>query len=147
MAAALVRKQATIHSFPVDLDGTVWVPVASTGLDRPFMFISSQDNGRNVDPTWASLWAHLRGWRLDLRLAGAEQLTFSDGAALYPQAAGALGLTPDGLAQLVGTINGERAVAVEQAYVRAFFGLWLRHRDSHLLDKPSARYPEITFIR
>jgi|CZLB01.1.fsa_nt_gi predicted dienelactone hydrolase len=130
----------------IDLDGTVYGPVAATGLDRPFMFISAQDNGRNVDPTWASLWAHLRGWRLDLRLAGAEHLTFSDGAVLYPQAAHALGLTPAGLAQLVGTINGERAIAAERAYVRAFFDLWLRHHDSHLLDKPSPRYPAMTFI-
>ncbi|HEX6523027.1 MAG TPA: lipase [Streptosporangiaceae bacterium] len=131
----------------IDLDGTVWGPVAATGLDRPFMFLSSQDNGRTVDPTWRQLWQHLRGWHLDLRLAGAEHLAFSDAAVLYPQAAPALGLTPRQLDQLTGTINGNRAVAVESAYIRAFFDRWLRHHDSRLLDKPSPRYPEIQFIR
>ena len=111
------------------------------------MLVSSQDNGRNVDPTWAELWKNLRGWRVDLRLAGAEHLAFSDGAVLYPQAASALGLTTSQLAQLVGTISGDRAVAVESTYVRAFFDRWLRHHDSCLLAGPSPRYPEIKFIR
>ena len=130
----------------IDLDGTVWGPVAATGLDRPFMLMSSQDNGRNVDPTWKELWKTLRGWRLDLRLAGAEHLAFSDGAVLYPQAMPVLGLTTGQLAQLVGTIGGYRAIAVESAYVRAFFDRWLRHHDSRLLAGPSPRYPEIEFI-
>jgi hypothetical protein len=130
----------------IDLDGTVWGPVAGTGLDRPFLFISSQDNGRDVDPTWAALWAHLRGWRLDLRLAGTQHLSFSDGMALYPQAAAALGLSPAQLAQLVGTIGAGRAITVQRAYIRAFFDRWLRHRDSRLLDKPSPRYPEMQFV-
>jgi hypothetical protein len=68
-----------------DLDGTIYGPVVTKGLNRPFLLISAQDNGRNVDSTWASFWAHLRGWRLDLRLKGAEHLAFSDIATLYPQ--------------------------------------------------------------
>jgi predicted dienelactone hydrolase len=131
----------------VDLDGTVWGPVAATGLDRPFMLVSSQDNGRNVDPTWQQLWQHLRGWRLDLRLTGAEHLTFSDAAVLYPQASAVLGLTSRQLDQLVGTIDGTRAVVAESAYVQAFFDRWLRHSRSALLDEPSPRYPEMQFIR
>lgn len=71
-----------------DLDGTIYGPVAARGLDRPFLLVSSQDNGRDVDPTWASLWSHLRGWRLDLRLAGAEHLSFSDAVTLYPPGRG-----------------------------------------------------------
>jgi predicted dienelactone hydrolase len=130
----------------IDLDGTIWGPVARKGLDRPFMLISSQDNGRNVDPTWASFWAHLRGWRLDLRLKGAEHLAFSDAATLYPQAAHVLHLTAAQLHQLIGTINGNRAITVERAYILAFFDLQLRHQNTHLLDHPSPAYPEMQFI-
>jgi hypothetical protein len=71
----------------VDLDGTLWGPVVRKGLDWPFLLISGLDDGRNIDPTWASFWAHLRGWRRELRLRGAEHLAFSDAATLYPQAA------------------------------------------------------------
>ncbi|MBV9381394.1 MAG: lipase, partial [Streptosporangiaceae bacterium] len=130
----------------IDLDGTIYGPVASKGLDRPFLLISSQDNGRNVDHTWASFWAHLRGWRLDLRLRGAEHLAFSDAVSLYPQAAPYLHLAPAQLAKLVGTISGTRAIAIERAYVRAFFDLQLRHRDTGLLGRPSPAYPEIQFV-
>jgi len=82
----------------IDLDGTIYGPVARKGLDRPFLLISSQDNGRDVDPTWASFWSHLRGWRLDLRLEGTEHLAFSDAVTLSPQAAAVLHLTPAQLA-------------------------------------------------
>jgi predicted dienelactone hydrolase len=130
----------------IDLDGTIWGPAASKGLDRPFLLISAQDNGRSIDPTWASFWAHLRGWRLDLRLTGAEHLSFTDAVTLYPQAAPVLHLTAAQLAQLVGTINGERAITVERAYVRAFFDLQLRHHDTGLLDRPAPAYPEMQYI-
>jgi hypothetical protein len=129
-----------------DLDGTIYGPVAAQGLDRPFLLVSSQDNGRDVDPTWASLWSHLRGWRLDLRLAGAEHLSFSDAVTLYHQAAPVLHLTPAQLAGLVGTIGGTRAVVIERAYLRAFFDLQLRHHDDGLLDHPSAAYPQMQFV-
>jgi pimeloyl-ACP methyl ester carboxylesterase len=130
----------------IDLDGTIWGPAAAKGLDRPFLLMSAQDNGRNVDPTWASFWARLRGWRLDLRLAGAEHLSFTDAVTLYHQAAPVLHLTAAQLARLVGTIKGRRAVAIERAYIRSFFDLQLRHRDTHLLDHPSPAYPEMQFI-
>lgn len=130
----------------IDLDGTIWGPAARKGLDRPFMLISAQDNGRNVDRTWASFWAHLRGWHLELRLKGAEHLAFSDAAALYPQAARVLHLTAVQLTQLIATINGNRAITVERAYILAFFDLQLRHQDTHLLDHPSPAYPEMQFV-
>jgi hypothetical protein len=39
-----------------------------------------------------------------------------------------------------------RGVAAERAYIRAFFDLWLRDRDTHLLDGPSAELPELLFM-
>ncbi|MDX2968397.1 hypothetical protein PWY87_25635 [Kribbella solani] len=50
------------------------------------------------------------------------------------------------LTEAVGTIDADRAVAAERAYLGAFFELHLRHRDQHLLSQPSRRYPEIEFI-
>jgi hypothetical protein len=65
---------------------------------------------------------------------------------LLPQAAPLIGLPPSVVAQDIGTIDPERALAAERAYVLAFFDRTLRHRDGHLLDGPSPRFPEIQFI-
>ena len=45
--------------------------VVEAGLDRPVMLIAAQNHGRDSDPSWATFWANLRGWRLNLRLTGA----------------------------------------------------------------------------
>jgi len=52
----------------INLDGTFYGPVVQAGLDRPFMLMSSELHDRNDDDSWAELWPHLRGWRLDLKL-------------------------------------------------------------------------------
>ena len=33
-----------------------------------------------------------------------------------------------------------------RAYLTAFFTLHLRHRNNHLLDRPSRRFPEMRFV-
>ena len=47
--------------------------------------------------------------------------------------------------ELIGTINGPRAVTVERAYLNAWFDTYLRRRSSPLLIGPSPRYPEVVF--
>jgi hypothetical protein len=44
-------------------------------------------------------------------------------------------------------VNPARAVAAEDAYIAAFFGRFLGAGGGHLLDGPSPRYPDITFVR
>jgi predicted dienelactone hydrolase len=131
----------------IDMDGTLYGPVVTAGLDRPFMLMSSQDHNRDNDPTWAAFWAVQRGAKLDLKLTNSQHTSYSDGEALYPEIAPLIGLPPSQQAQLIGTIDPARAVAAERAYVRAFFNRTLRHRDGDLLDGPSPRFPEIQFVR
>ncbi|WP_207400710.1 alpha/beta hydrolase family protein [Actinomadura roseirufa] len=132
-----------------DLDGSIPGPVASTGLDRPFLLMSNATHGRDNDPTWEEFWGHLRGWRRELRLRDSGHQTYTDDAPLARQLIEALPLSPPVVAQLterIGTIDAGRAVAAERAYLGSFFDLHLRHRDDHLLSGPSPRYPEITFV-
>jgi hypothetical protein len=56
------------------------------------------------------------------------------------------GLPQDIIEDEIGTVDPVRAVAAERTYVTSFFDRWLRHRDDHLLDGPSPRYPDITFV-
>jgi hypothetical protein len=130
----------------VNLDGGLFGPVVAAGLARPFMLVGAQEHGRDNDPTWAQFWANLRGWRLNLRLAGAAHNSFTDFQALLPQVAGVLNLPPEVVQQQIGTIDPQRSVINQRAYVTAFFDLHLRHRDGRLLAHPSHRFPEMQFV-
>ncbi|QHY97341.1 isoform II [Streptomyces sp. S4.7] len=134
----------------VDLDGSINGTVAATGLDRPFLLMSNADHGRHNDPSWAEFWSHLRGWHLDLRLRRSGHHTYTDLSPLAQQLEKALPIPPEVVAALttrIGTINADRAVAAERAYLSAFFDLHLRDQDDHLLSGPSPRYPDIEFVR
>src|SRR4051812_1827231 len=130
----------------VNLDGTLFGPVVAAGLDRPFMLVGAQQHGRDDDATWAQFWAHLRGWRLNLQLTGSAHNSFTDIQVLLPQIADVLNLPPEVVQQLIGTIDPQRSISNQRAYVTAFFDLHLRHRDRRLLDHPSPRFPEMQFV-
>lgn len=129
----------------INLDGTLWTPEATAGSDRPFLQFGKQDLDRFQATTWAAFWTNQRGPKLQLNLTGSTHGTFGDFAVLLPQVAPTLGRTPDEVARVVGTIDGQRAVTVLRKYINAYFDLHLRHRPNHLLKGPSARYPEIQF--
>jgi dienelactone hydrolase len=151
----------------VNLDGTMahglgisedwpYLPgeVVRRGLDRPFMlFGNARHNHLSTeppptgDPSWREFWSNQRGWKLDITLRQSEHGSFSDLQVGLPQIAGALGLPPGTFEPFIGTIDPERSIAAQRAYVAAFFDLHLRHRDDHLLDGPSPAYPEIEFVR
>jgi hypothetical protein len=57
-----------------------------------------------------------------------------------------LNLPPDAVQQLIGTIDPHRSIINQRAYLTAFFTLHLRHRNNHLLDRPSRRFPEMRFV-
>lgn len=130
----------------IDLDGTLFGPVAVTGLNRPFMLLSAGDHNRDNDPSWVSFWNASTGWKRDFQLLGSVHGSYFDGEVLFPQLAEALGLTPTQLTTKVGTIDPARAITVESTYVDAFFDQHLRHDPRHLLDGPSPRFPEIVFM-
>jgi hypothetical protein len=156
-AAQAMYEDARIRA-GIDIDGTVespfipdsmdLAPVFGHGLDRPFMFMGDPGTSHNTVPSWQSLWNHSRGWHVDLTLTGATgENSYKDAMSLIPQIARQLGLPDSFVTRQIGTVDRARAVAAEQAYVSAFFNRWLRGDDNHLLDGPSPRYPEFTFVR
>jgi len=50
------------------------------------------------------------------------------------------------LRPLIGTIDPDRSIAAQRAYIAAFLDLHVRHLDTHLLDGPSPAFPEVQFI-
>ncbi|MFJ6836251.1 alpha/beta hydrolase family protein [Streptomyces sp. NPDC091209] len=130
-----------------NLDGQFFGTAPSKDLDRPFMLFSSGTHNRNTDSSWRTMWSHLKGYRVDIQLHGAAHLAFSDNEAMVHQEAGLLGLSQAQLQQQYGTIDPNRAIAVQRTYLAAFFDQTLRKQHSTLLDGPDKKYPEISFVR
>lgn len=131
-----------------DNDGKNLSTVAEHGLSKPFLLMGSQAGGRHAanNRSWAALWNASRGWHRDLYLTGSGHGSYTDGEALLPQIARQVTLPPGVLAG-IGSVDPGGAVAANRSYVAAFFDRWLRHRDDGLLNGPSARFPQMTFVR
>ncbi|WP_236653661.1 alpha/beta hydrolase family protein [Streptacidiphilus melanogenes] len=129
-----------------DLDGQFFGSAPSKNLNRPFLLFSSATHNRNDDSSWRTLWSHLTGYHLDIQLAGAAHLSFSDNEALVPEYARLTGESPYQVQQQFGTIDPDRAIQVQRVYLAAFFDQELRGHHSTLLDGPSKTYPEIGFV-
>ncbi|MFJ5901144.1 alpha/beta hydrolase family protein [Streptomyces sp. NPDC093064] len=128
----------------LSLDGPMQ-PTITTDLDRPFMMMTAVFT-RAAMPDVAELWTHLRSWRLNIQADGAIHRSYGDYATLIPQAGKILGMTSQQIQDMIGTLDPAQAVRIQQAYPLAFFNLHLRQRRTHLLDGPTAAFPEVKFI-
>ncbi|MER0450042.1 acetylhydrolase [Streptomyces sp. Edi4] len=130
----------------LSLDGLMQMnPPLAGDLDRPFMMMSAEFT-RAADPEAAAFWSHLRGWRLNIRAEGAVHISYGDNEALFPQVAKVRGWSEQQLQKVIGTLDPDQAVKIQQAYPLAFFDAHLRHRQGHLLDGPSPAFPAVTFL-
>ncbi|MET9469787.1 acetylhydrolase [Streptomyces sp. NPDC006544] len=120
-------------------------PPLAGDLDRPFMMMSAEFT-RATDPAAAAFWSLLRGSRLNIQAQGAAHVSYGDNEALFPQVAKLLGWSGQQLQDVIGTLDSEQAVRIQQAYPLAFFDEHLRHRPGHLLDGPSPAFPAVTFL-
>ena len=129
-----------------NLDGQFFGTAPSKDLTRPFMLFSSGSHNRNNDSSWRTMWSHLKGYKVDIKLKGAAHLSFSDNEWMVAQEANLLGLSKAQLQQQYGTIDPTRAIAVQRVYLAAFFDQELLKKHSTLLDGTSSKYPEISFV-
>lgn len=143
-AAAAMLEDPRIQA-GVNLDGTLFGPVIEAGLDRPFMLVGSQDHSRDTDETWDKFWANQLGWRLNLQLTGSGHNSFTDYQALVPPLAGVLDLPPQAVHDLIGSVDADRSITNQRAYLTAFFNQHLRRCHNRLLQQPSPRFPEMQF--
>jgi predicted dienelactone hydrolase len=143
-ATALVMTQDRRVRAGLGLDGPMQSVPPVSDIDRPFMLMTARHT-RAAEHSVEELWSRLRGWRLDVQAGGAAHASYCDHQWLIPQLARITGMSDEELAGWVGTLDPARAVRIQQAYPLAFFDLHLRHR-GHLLDGPSAAFPEVRFI-
>ncbi|KAI0420629.1 platelet-activating factor acetylhydrolase [Xylaria grammica] len=127
-----------------DLDGGVYGTVVQEGTDSPFLYMRAQNHTHITDPTWAEAWPHLRGFKREYSVNGTEHGSFTDGPILGDifgdEALGIFG-------SFLGTIKGTRIFAIENAFLGAFFGRFLKGEGGELLDgKGLDQWPEVTLV-
>ncbi|MGW6023254.1 alpha/beta hydrolase [Streptomyces sp. NPDC055099] len=135
-----INMDGTLENNP-EPNGTNLTPVARHGLSGPFLLMGRQGSDRTTEPSWRAFWSHSTGWKRNLTLRGSLHQTYTDLAALLPQA----GVGKTVVEKHIGTVDPGRAVAAQRAYTTSFFDRWLRDEDDHLLDGPSGKYPEVEF--
>lgn len=120
----------------INMDGTTFASIPQSGLSRPFLFLGTQaKHTPDKDPTWVRDWTLMTGWKRWLVVAGTQHASFSDYALLGDE----LGI------DYGADLSAARSLEITRRYTRAFFDLHLRSEPQPLLDRPSARYPEVKF--
>jgi dienelactone hydrolase len=140
-ATALVMNVDPRVRAGLSFDGPMESQPRPTEIDRPFMLMTAEFSRADAEAV-AEFWALLRGWRLNVRAAGAVHSSYIDHQWLIPQ----IGLSGDELESFIGTLEPGRAVRVQQAYPLAFFDLHLRHRRGRLLAGPTPAFPEVRYV-
>jgi predicted dienelactone hydrolase len=124
----------------INMDGILVGPVVQSGVTKPFLQVAAGE----IHPSWKSFGEKSSGWKREAHFAGAAHLSFSDLQAMIPQVSEKLKDVP--VAELIGTIDPDRSIAAQRAYVTAFFDLHLRGRRTPLFDGPSATYPDVKIL-
>ncbi|MBO2451270.1 lipase [Actinomadura barringtoniae] len=141
----------------IDFDGTMeysdgaLVPVARTGLNRPFMLMGAATGGtpqtHRTSRSWKAFWDHSSGWKRDLNVPAGSHYSYTDLQTILPALSKPLGLPADKVRDFVGTVDPDRMTSALRAYVTAFFDRHLRGRTEPLLNGPSPAHPDVRFIR
>lgn len=128
----------------INLDGSMFGDVVEKGLKRPFMLFAHTGKNITTDPTWQAIWPKLTGWKRELILDESAHYTFSDLLDVL-SVLGFAGMLPVAAGEILGTIDGGRALEIVTAYVVAFFDFILKEKKEGILSAPSAAYPEVSF--
>lgn len=144
----------------VNFDGMLAGPVVEKGLDRPFInFGHSGTLGpKEGYASWGEVWPHLRGYRLQLQLKGAEHMTFSDMPVVLDSAPSARMLRNDSVSHLgqlpgigmlpgVGSLPGLRVRTILTDFITSASRFFLSGKKCQLLTGPSSQYPELVYMR
>jgi hypothetical protein len=123
------------------MDGSLFAPITTEGTDKPFLEFGEETHTHFTDPTINMTWAHLTGWHEELSFNGTRHSTFGDLGFLIH----VLGLGHSGNeSQVVGEVDGLRALEVERVVVTDFFNFLFTGEESKLLKCDNVGYPEIT---
>lgn len=139
-AAAEACRQDASCTGAVDEDGNLCCEAVSQGIGKPFLFIGHENSLGEVGtrPELRGVLQNIpSGQGHVITIAGTGHQNFTDRGVYFFFLMHQLGLA--------GYISGARALAITDAYIRAFFDSMFGDPASALLDGPSADYPEVHF--
>lgn len=128
----------------IDLDGFIIGPVATAGLDDPFLVIGSSYHDPLSDPSWASFLPNLRGWRAWWTLADAGHYRFIDlggSAHRWGLDQTLRSQDPTTWGQVFGDVDDAQSQAALRAAVVGFFDVFLRAADDDRLAEVLSDHP------
>jgi len=135
-------------------DAGTYGEVTKRGLDRPFMLVGAGTSGdddkphtHQSSPDWGLFWENSTGPKIDLHIPEGEHFTFTDYQAILPQLDEKLDIPNWLFTATIGTVDPDRIVTSQRAYVAAFFDQHLRGEDQTLLEGPSPHHPDVDFVR
>ncbi|MBT2386238.1 alpha/beta hydrolase [Streptomyces sp. ISL-11] len=131
----------------VNLDGDFFTESPADDTDRPVLLLGAQRGRSAKGSDWQENWEHLTGWKRWLDVADGGHLTFTDVPWIADRFGRPSQIPPEQVPGQLGTVGGVRATALTRGYVAAFFDRQLRGRPSPLLDRPSAAFPEVAFLK
>lgn len=143
-AAAAMLADARIAA-AVNLDGTLFGDVLHNNFTSPFMIMSHQGKNLSTDDTWTQAWSKAMGTKLAVTLNGTQHGSYTD-MPLLANTLGLMGNVSAEVTELLGTMEGFRAIEIINAFVGQFFG-FVRGTSKALLPVNMAKkYPEVTVL-
>lgn len=125
-----------------NIDGTMFGPVLTAGLDRPFMLLGHENKTQETDPSWKTIWPKLTAWKKEFEVKGAAHYSFSD----LPLITSVLGLQqqlqPE-IGQVLGTLEGHQMMNLTVSYTTAFLDFVLKSGSENLLHEAGRKFPEV----
>ena len=147
-----------------DLDGSigyhvgdeVWGRSNTNGSARPFMIMgggwskAGYPHTSRESPDWEMFRAASAGPTVEVYLEEGEHMSFIDTqwylAQLEEEAHPSGPAWERTVEDSVGTVDPDRSVAAQRAYLTAFFDEYLRGEEQPLLDGPSPEHPDVELI-
>ncbi|MEV5410844.1 lipase [Thermopolyspora sp. NPDC052614] len=98
------------------------------------------------DRSWTDFWSVQSAFKRDLTLNGSALDSYADFMFFLPQINARMPLNPAIVRLFIGDVDPDAALNAQRAYLASFFDRFLKGRNDGLLDGPSPRYPQITFV-
>lgn len=143
-AAAMLEDNTFLGG--INLDGTFFGDVVQKGLDRPFMIFAHEGKNLTTDQSWADLWSHLRGSKIEVGVNGTAHGSYAD----FPLLVDVLGLRAllpaDMAGELVGTVLGSQMLEILSTSAASFFRFVGCQISSAQLKRTLSQFPEVATL-
>jgi dienelactone hydrolase len=143
-AASAMVKMASLKG-GVNLDGSMFGPVLTTGFNGPFMLMGHENKTQETDPSWKSIWPRLTGWKKEFEVKHSAHYSFSD-LSLVISALGLDGKLPAEVGELLGSIEGRRMTNLTTTFVAAFLDMMLKGGREGAFSKAGDQFSEVSEV-